>query len=327
MRKLKDSNLWVYVVFLGVAVLGIALWVVADLIGHPTLLHDLAGSLADALVIAVVLGITVERWVAFRFAREVGQSVFFAMTGRRAPKWYVDYLVKRIGGSLVANQCQWTITLMRADEGESFCTLEFRAEYRGENFHAREVRWPSPIWFLSSAKGASPSEITCFALEQRRANSRSWEPVTTLDGDTLAACQHWEPDGPVRLDLPKSVGVAAGAQFHSDLRARLTLRATDIFPIVVRLPTRTACIVVNGVGCREVEYRLQYQLREITGSDSQDGSYYHLDGVLEPGATVMLRLWARPTPSDVSQRCARSADVARKAGDSAGVSDSPVVQT
>lgn len=201
-RRYLPSTLWLLgPVLLGLVILGLRDYT-ADY-GRGWWSDAIAG-LAEALVIAGVLGLTVDSLLKRRLIKEISTLSLQTIYGKDAPQRYTVALQEQLGQIQAISDTTWMVTLNWHVRGEVL-RVRVHRDATIENISARH--WsPTTPWLRASMPGqpACTFEDYRLRIERLPEGSRRTEPETRTYAPHLEEFQSRRPDGSLNLLLPRT---------------------------------------------------------------------------------------------------------------------------
>lgn|GEM_PF-6600455 len=285
---------------LGAMILGAAV-----LLGSRGPTHEFGGgwwaesltAVAEALLIAGVLGVTLDRLLKIILVRDVARLALRAIFGTNAPQEYVNELQARLQEiKLVHLRQSWLITLAWHTPGE-ILTVTVEADI--DSVNVSSTIWePQGSWITHSAYPDLKSRLSSYRTAVRitargnRADLINSRHVTSSELDRATKI---ERDGSARvvwsnLDLP---AVPPGAHRHLTITGVTYQPAVGGFPLVVGAPCLGTTVRVEGAALKDLEITLRLGgSGALSNRDSSNADIRLFDhGFTLPGATFRLH-WA-----------------------------------
>lgn len=137
---MKSRIVWPYWLVLGIfCILAIALSFVSAFIDLPSRAHDLTQSVAEALIVAVVVSLAVEPRLLRQFGEELASQTFWTSFYSRAPEEYREGIKELASATQFTVAIHWHWTLDWADDDKTIIKLS------AESVNHRENRGSKPF--------------------------------------------------------------------------------------------------------------------------------------------------------------------------------------
>jgi hypothetical protein len=266
----------------------LTLWLVAvALIGGGVLTHRYASKdwhpPADALIIAGVLALTVDRYVKLRLREEIARDVFYAALGIYLPTEMKDEILAIGECKLVRKNMVVTCTLT-CKEGYVVC--ETTSEYQLENLTSRRQPFDHRVW-VARPIPSLPSPDT--PIPQVKAVVASGGYDHKLTKTDLAEEQfRWTWQAPAPVIVPRK----STADFSATTTQFLSFENEDKYEVLVP----TIGITVNVSAPPELVPYVAFEHRSASEFCRLSPGSWRLDAAFLPNSFFRVG-WKRKSPA------------------------------
>ncbi len=251
--------------------IGIGLLALPEVFHFSRFLHDFALAIGTALLVAAILGASVDRWLKQGLLRDAFQSLF----GYMLPAELREELGWVYGQELLCDRYDFTLTLAPI-EGSDLLTAQLEARRDLRNVTSHNVPWRPLIavdeWFHEGR----PSQVIALRCTQ---NGVTRSQIETLPSDPFAVAKQLTEEITLEPDERVTFVTEAEETRHANDALFLNILVATANPrVTVRAPEGIAWRVMFG-------NRRQSEVREIGPRTQQ------LPGTLLPGQVIQVRWW------------------------------------
>jgi hypothetical protein len=224
---------------------------------HAPLLTEQAHNLGEALLIASLLGLTVDRYLKFVLVREVGNLAMQAIFGANAPQEYGERLADNLR-SVGAISISSIYSLDIAWDSEERDVLAVTSEVRIEYLNISTKPWPVVDPRIASSRAPNRvSRFTDYEITIRnpqagqRAGVISSQHYASSTDPQMSTAQHRNDDGTVVLNRSELGGfeptvIAPGATASLRIQGTTYHPSRGGLPIVTRTPSLEITLKLRG---------------------------------------------------------------------------------
>jgi hypothetical protein len=275
-RKLlwRELKLWLSCLFLIIA--GVSLAMYAGEKWRPP---------ADALIIAGVLALTVDRYVKLRLREEIAHDVFFAALGIDLHPWLKEEVLAVGDYKLVRHEMQLTYKISRSDD-DGYISCETETYFEIENLTNRTQPFTNALWLSDPPLGARRPPFPISYVKAKVPKSKGYEhdaehiKLTSRDRGIL-----WE--GLVTIPAHEK------AEFWSTTHQTLPIDYEE--PFVVSQPTIGITVRVECPSDMDADVFFFHRLGEK--AEKLPHRTWKLNAAVFP-YTVFRTVWARSVAAE-----------------------------
>lgn len=269
-------KLWLVLSALGA--LGVGLLIFPSAAALPRFWHDLALAIGTALLVAALLGASVDQWLKQRLAREAFNAVF----GYMLPAELKDELMWIYEQELVCESFALRLTLKRTDDADLVIVhSEWEREFRNVTTH--KVKAPLVVavdeWFHQGR----PSRVISVRC--------------TKNGETHSQTKAMpSSDCIVARELTTEISIKPKACATVIAEAEETKHVSDAWFLNLIYAAANPRVTVDAP--EGIVYSVMYGFNRHAGSVQQKGRQtWELPGTLLPGQVIQVRWWQVETES------------------------------
>ena len=280
-RKSKFRSIWnrQFALMYGAVALGTLLIFV-----EPAHFKEESRGLGEALVIAGLLGLTVDSYLKRSLVREIGMLALRTLFGANAPQEYIDCLSDSLRDvTLVSLANDYSLRLEPTDKD----ALKVISEVRVELINVSTQTWESTNPQLAASKaGADPSQFTAYEITTRqpqvgqRAVSSFSQRFSIEENPEMAEAQEPTRDGTIILNREqlrgwKSAVVEPGGSASIRMKAITSQPRQGGMPFVTRTPALRLVLRVSGPALTDLEVVPYVGSHALQSGGSSDGTTRH----------------------------------------------------
>jgi hypothetical protein len=270
--RMSEFRPWLFLGSLTLA--GVGLLVLASALDLGEVLHEIVVSLGGALVIAGVLGCTVDLWLKHQLLRDAFQATF----GYLLPAELRDELTWIYEQDLLCFQHDQFVVLAPTDDADVvIAKTRIRRDIR--NVGRRKVEWTQTYAVDDWGHPGHSPHISSMRVTKAEQGE---QPLTEFE-------QEW-PHPMVLMARPtRPVELAPGEELTATAEAEEPKRVNDELVFVLSQATKNPTVTVESPD--GIDYRVLFGNRQQQGLRRIGPDTFELPGTLLPGQMLTVRWW------------------------------------
>lgn len=255
------ARYWVVMVVL--AVVAATLFIVAVTVfhDHDHWSHRLSASLAEALVISLVIGVAVEPYVRSNFVKEVMGDAIWGMINPNAPALYREALGRIAGHKLVYDTSTWRLHFEWVGDDQKLVQISIANEAIGRNVDTKPQILTGPTWILASCESYT-SRFTKWSLIIPETSTYRVYDESQLAKILMVTGQPRSgrgADGSVALDKEYLGGdspIPAAGLFLYEARGIMTRHSVGYLPLIYSISSLETRLFLDGPALGDLRIRI-----------------------------------------------------------------------
>lgn len=244
-------------------------------------LLDVGLALATTLLVAVAIGVLVDRSARARLAEKLAEGWLWGLLGQDAPPQIQQRVKETLASRVILNLDRIELSLKWVEhDGRLVLEVDAESLQTGVN-HGPEPFAIQPSTFLIPSIEGFESRVTRWEFEVYPHDLAASANLVRLTEDEL---YEYSSGAVLRsvtagdLDIPDGVQARRGDTFRLLRSARVFLGPADCFPLTSRRPSTNSELILKGAAVKDLDIQVSSSKGPLAGVPSEAGDELTVDG-------------------------------------------------